>query len=142
MRFAGLWVAVLAGLVLVVSACSSSSGSNATNPKASNFGTGRFEGIPLLDHTDPVGARTDRGGEITRSYKTTGFTTKQILDDYRTLLRSRGWTADGAAKKIGPDAYRGAWTRKGHQLVITASGAGGLNPKTNQAAEQYNLMLS
>ncbi len=139
---AGLWVAVLAVLVLVVAACSSGSGSDGTNAKASNFGTGRFEGIPLLVHTDPVGARTDRGGEVTRSYKTTGFTTKQVVDDYRTLLLSRGWTADGVVKKIGPKAYRGAWIRKGHRLVITASGAGGLNPKTNQSAVQYNLMRS
>ncbi len=133
---------VLVALVLVVSACSSGSGSDGTQAKASTFGTGQFEGIPLLVRTDPVGARTDRGGVVTRSYKTTGFTTKQVLDHYRTLLHGRGWTADGAVQKIGPNAYRGAWIRKGHRLVITASGAGGLNPKTNQPAVQFNLMLS
>lgn len=112
-------------------------------PNVTTFEVGRFDDLPLPPRSDPLGARTDAGGVVARSYRVTGTSPQLVLDFYVSELRDRGWVPGQPVEMIGSGTFRGTWTKDGNELTVSSTNAPtiGQDDGSAQVDSQYSLSL-
>lgn len=112
-------------------------------PNVSTFEVGTFDDLPRPPRSDPLGDRSDAGGVVTRSYRVTGTSPRQVLDFYVGELRGRGWAPGQPVEMIGSGTFRGTWTKDGNELTVSSTTAPtlGQDDGSAQVDSQYSLSL-
>jgi len=112
-------------------------------PDVTTFQPGRFDDLPLVPRSDPVGPRTDADGVTARSYRTLGTTARDVLEFYRAELPPR-WHLVHGIEQLGERTFRADWSDGAYRLRVSATYEHTLDVDDNASSErpiQYSLTL-
>lgn len=112
--------------------------------EGAEFG-GRFEELPLVPRSEPIGSRSERDGFVTRSYAAEGASPARIMAFYESSLPALGWEVLVAPEPSGTSTIQAEWSSDELLLRITANEAaalGGDQNPTEAVTSQYSLIMS
>ena len=110
-------------------------------PDVTTFEEGAFEQLPLYPDSEPIGARSEKDGVVTRSYKVQNVTVDMILAFYAERLEAAGWERAEPALRENTES-RADWVNDQHRLEISAQDIRGPeDPPSDQHVVQYSLVL-
>ncbi len=133
-------LSVLVGLgALLLVACGSGGGGPQAQPAPGDtvFRGGDFDQLPRYPGSGNLNQPTKKADVVAETFSVSNTTPQQVLQYYTDHLV--GWTATEPVQSIGPDAYRGAWTKGRRELLVSGSRAPTLSQ--NQPVVQYSLEL-
>ncbi len=139
LRGAGVLTSLVGLCILLLVAC----GSGGARPQAqpspgdSVFRGGDFDQLPRYPRSEMLNQPTKKDAVVAETFSVSNTNAQQVLQYYGDHLV--GWTATVPVESIGPDAYRGAWTKGGRELLVSGSRAPTLSQ--NQPVVQYSLEL-
>lgn len=130
----------LVGLcVMLLVSCGSGGGRLQAQPSPGDsvFRGGDFDQLPRYPGSDTLNQPTKKADVVVETFSASNTSPQQILQYYADRLV--GWTPTEPVQGIGPEAYRGAWTKGGRKLQVSASRAPTLSQ--DQPVAQYSLEL-
>ncbi len=101
------------------------------------FRGGDFDQLPRYPRSETLNQPTKQAAVVAETFSVSNTTPQQVLQYYADHLV--GWTATEPVQSIGPDAYRGAWTKGTRELLVSGSRAPTLSQ--DQPVIQYSLEL-
>jgi hypothetical protein len=129
--------------VMVLSACGSADEREGTQPApgVTTFEQGRFDDLPLLPDSDPLGPRHEQDGIVTRSYRTTGVTPEGVIDFYDRELSAAGWRMVEPEFREDTES-RADWVVDEWRLEVSATQIDDRqNASSDRFTVQYSLVL-
>jgi len=110
-------------------------------PDLTTFEKGAFDNLPQLPRSEPFGARSEKNGVVTRTYRATGYTPSAVIDFYKRNLFAEGWTQAEPVYRADAQA-RGDWVNDDWRLEVSAAPIPDRqNPASTEAVVQYSLVL-
>ncbi len=139
LRRAAVLTALIGLGALLLVACGSGGGRPQAQPSPGDsvFRGGDFDQLPRYPGSGTLNQPTKKADVVAETFSVSNTTAQQVLQYYGDHLV--GWTATEPVQSIGPDAYRGAWTKGSRELLVSGSRAPTLSQ--NQPVVQYSLEL-
>lgn len=133
--------AVVLFCAVALCACAGSDEGTQPAPDVTTFEQGRFDDLPLLPKSEPMGARTEKNDIVSRTYRAVGVTPEGVIEFYRRELPSAGWRETEPGFREDTES-RGDWVTDDWRLEVSSQRIDDRqNPSADQVVVQYSLVL-
>ncbi len=109
-------------------------------PDVTTFEQGSFDDLPLFPRSEPLGARSEKDGVVSRSFVAKGATPARVMQFYEASLKA--WRQVEPTHVVGTSTHRAKWAQDNWLLEVSASGYASSIDEPLEARVQYSLVLS
>jgi hypothetical protein len=111
---------VVAATLALAGACAAGTGFADDQPTDQGaLEPGELDALPVPGGAAPFTEPAQKHGNVTQSFKVTGWSPADVLHFYTGALPSQGWSPSSPPGEDG-DVWRGEWARGDRLLVVTA----------------------